>query len=248
MKLGQQIVSVELYNQPGAAEPAYQPVLLWDDKHGATLVDTGMMGQMEQMEKAVREAGLRLSDIQRIILTHQDVDHVGNLPALIAANPNIEVWAHADDIPYITGEKRIIKMTDERIVQMPEAAQSAIRALFEKLPSIRISRVLEDGEMLDIHGGMRVIHTPGHTPGHVCLYLPEEKLLLAADELRVVDGDLAGPPEGFFTPDMKEAIRSMHKLTDLTLNGIFCYHGGLYDRNPSARLAELLKTLEETED
>ncbi|MEK4356411.1 MBL fold metallo-hydrolase [Paenibacillus sp. FSL M7-1455] len=244
MKLGERIVSIDLYAQPGAAQPYYQPVLLWDQE-GATLVDTGMIGQMDQMTRAIREAGLQLSDIKRIILTHQDIDHVGNLAAFIAENPAIEVWAHADDIPYITGEKRIIKMTDERISQMPEAAQTAIRSLFDKLPSIRISRVLADGDVLDIHGGMRVIHTPGHTPGHICLYLPEEQLLLAADELRVVDGDLAGPPEGFFTLDMDEAVRSMHKLTGLPLQKIFCYHGGLYDNHPSERLAELIRTLEQ---
>lgn len=243
MKLGQHIASLELYAQPGSTVPAYQPVLLWDE-NGATLVDTGNVGQMDQVTKAVQEAGLRLSDIKRIIVTHQDIDHIGNLAEFTKEYPDIEVWAHADDVPYITGEKRIIKMTDERLSQMPEAAMSAIHFLFDKLPSVRVTREIKDGELLDIHGGMRVIHTPGHTPGHICLYLPQEKLLLAADELRVVDGDLAGPAEAF-TPDMKEAVRSMRKLTDLPLEKIFCYHGGLYDKDPSTRLAELFKSLGE---
>ncbi|MGN7358537.1 MBL fold metallo-hydrolase [Paenibacillus sp. SAF-054] len=243
MKLGHRIASMELYAQPDAAEPDYQPVLLWDES-GATLVDTGNVGQLDQLTRAVQEAGLQLSDIKRIIMTHQDIDHVGNLAALTKAFPEIEVWAHPADIPYITGAKRIIKMTDERLSRMPETARSAILALFGELPSIRISRELKDGETLPIHGGMRVIHTPGHTPGHICLYLPEEKLLLAADELRVVDGDLAGPAEAF-TPNMEEAVQSMHKLTNLPLDSIFCYHGGLYDREPAVRIADLLSTLEQ---
>lgn len=243
MKLGQRIASIELYAQPGAAEPAYQPVLLWDD-NGATLVDTGNVGQMDQLTRAVQDAGLQLSDIKRIIMTHQDIDHVGNLAALTKAFPEIEVWAHPDDIPYITGAKRIIKMTDERLSNMPEEARNPILALFDQLPSIRISRELQDGETLDIHGGMQVIHTPGHTPGHICLYLPVDKLLLAADELRVVDGELVGPAEAF-TPDMKEAVRSMHKLAGLPLDEVFCYHGGLYDKHPAARIAELIQSLEQ---
>ncbi|WP_136603887.1 MBL fold metallo-hydrolase [Paenibacillus dokdonensis] len=243
MKLGQRIASIELFAQPGSAEPAYQPVLLWDE-NGATLVDTGNIGQMDQITKAVQEIGLQLSDIRRIIVTHQDIDHIGNLAALTAAYPDIEVWAHADDIPYITGEKRMIKMTDERLSQMPEAARTALHSFFNLLPSIRINREIKDGEMFELHGGMRVIHTPGHTPGHICLYLPQEKLLLAADELRVVDGELVGPAEAF-TPDMNEAVRSLHKLADLPLEKVFCYHGGLYDHEPSARIAELIRILEQ---
>ncbi|MWV44355.1 MBL fold metallo-hydrolase [Paenibacillus sp. HJL G12] len=244
MKLGQHIASIELYTHQDSAEPAYQPVLLWDDS-GATLVDTGNIGQMDQVTQAVEDAGLQLSDIKRIIVTHQDIDHISNLAELTAEYPDIEVWAHADEVPYITGVKPLIKMTDERLAKMPEAAQSAIRSLFDRLPSIRIAREIKDGELLDIHGGMRVIHTPGHTPGHICLYMPKEKMLLAADELRVVNGELAGPAEAF-TPDMEEAVRSMHKLKDLPLDNIFCYHGGLYDQAPSVRLAELLKSLEQS--
>lgn len=84
---------------------------------------------------------------------------------------------------------------------------------------------------------MEVIHTPGHTPGHLCLYFPNEKVLLAGDALRVVDGQLEGPgPQ--VTPDMPTALRSLEKLPS-DVQWILCYHGGLFGPNAGSRLAEL---------
>lgn len=240
MQIGHQIVSIELFAQPTAEQPAYQPVLLWDET-GATLVDTGNVGQFDQVQKAVSEAGLTLNDIKRVILTHQDIDHIGNVSRLLEANPGIEIWAHEDDIPVITGQEPLIKVTPERLAQMPQAAREAIQNVLDERSSISISRVLHDGDHLELHGGIQVIHTPGHTPGHICLYLPKEKLLLAADELTIHEGELQGPAPGF-TPNMAQAIESMGKLADLPLDGVFCYHGGLYDKSPNERIREIIQS------
>jgi len=80
--------------------------------------------------------------------------------------------------------------------------------------------------------------TPGHTPGHVCLYIKSHRLLIAGDQLRVEDGFLVGPAE-MYTPDMPTALKSLTKLADFDIDSVICYHGGLYGPNASSRIAEL---------
>lgn len=224
---------------PSGNSPIY-PVMLRDED-GITLVDTGMIGQFEGLESALEQEGVQLADIKRIILTHQDIDHIGNLGALLDAIPGLEVWAHADEVPYIKGEKPLIKFTPERISLLPEPVHSQAKQLLSQLPEIEISRVLEDGDMLPLQGGIQVIHTPGHTPGHICLYFRESEFLLAADELRVVDDELVGPAPPV-TPDMPEALRSLKRLTGLKLNKVLCYHGGEYTNEPSEHIAKLVES------
>ncbi|MGD0032693.1 MBL fold metallo-hydrolase [Paenibacillus illinoisensis] len=224
---------------PSGDSPIY-PVMLRDED-GITLVDTGMIGQFAGLEAALNKEGVQLADVKRIILTHQDIDHIGNLGALLDAIPGLEVWAHADEIPYIKGEKPLIKFTPERRAMLPAPVLAQADQLLSQLPEIEISRVLEDGDMLPLQGGIQVIHTPGHTPGHICLYFRESEFLLAADELRVVDDELVGPAPPA-TPDMPEALRSLKRLTGLKLNKVLCYHGGEYTNEPSEYIAKLAES------
>ena len=224
---------------PSGDSPIY-PVMLRDDD-GITLVDTGMIGQFTGLESALNKEGVQLADVKRIILTHQDIDHIGNLGALLDAIPGLEVWAHADEIPYIKGEKPLIKFTPERRAMLPEPVLAQADQLLSQLPEIEISRILEDGDMLPLQGGIQVIHTPGHTPGHICLYFRESEFLLAADELRVVDDELVGPAPPA-TPDMPEALRSLKRLTGLKLSKVLCYHGGEYTKEPGEHIAKLAES------
>lgn len=224
---------------PSGDSPIY-PVMLRDED-GITLVDTGMIGQFAGLEAALNKEGVQLADVKRIILTHQDIDHIGNLGALLDAIPGLEVWAHADEIPYIKGEKPLIKFTPERRAMLPAPVLAQADQLLSQLPEIEISRILEDGDMLPLQGGIQVIHTPGHTPGHICLYFRESEFLLAADELRVVDDELVGPAPPA-TPDMPEALRSLKRLTGLKLNKVLCYHGGEYTNEPSEYIAKLAES------
>lgn len=242
MKIGNQIEALELTMNLGGNSSTIHPVLLWDDK-GAVLVDTGLPGQLEDLKKAIEQAGSRFEDIRHIIITHQDIDHIGGLPEILdALGGKAEIWAHNDDVPYIQGERPLIKMNKERMTKMfeslPESDRARGMAMLENPPKAHVAHILHGGELLDFHGGVRVIHTPGHTPGHLCLFVENEGLLIAADELRVVDGKLEGPAEQA-TPDMKTALESLHKLPPYDVQSILCYHGGLYNDNAREKLSEL---------
>ncbi len=217
------------------------PVLL-KDKDGLTLIDTGMFDQYDALIQAIREAGEDPFSIKRIILTHQDTDHIGNLPALARELPGVQLFAHPGDLPVINGSQPMLKMTPERLAQMPQARREEFHSFLEQLKQLKDITELHDGEHLPWGGGLEIIHTPGHTPGHICLYLPEQELLLAADELRVVDGKLAGPWDAA-TPDMPLALRSLLKLKDLPIRSVLCYHGGLYEGSPQALIGSLTEAL-----
>lgn len=217
------------------------PVLIWDDA-GATLVDAGYPGQLAQLKQAIEQEGVSFAQLRRIILTHQDWDHIGTiLEFREALGEQLEICAHAAEKPYLQGELPYLKMTPERaatrLAALPEELRPRAAKALSSIPTFSVDRPLSDGEILPWHGGIRVIHTPGHTPGHICL-LTNNGVLVAGDQLRVDGGQLVGPaPE--YTPDMPAAIQSLAKLLNLPIKQIACYHGGVYDANIPARLMEL---------
>ena len=217
------------------------PVLLWDSE-SATLVDAGYPGETEMLRQAVEAAGVSFGQIRRILVTHQDWDHIGTLPELLNTYGDMEIFAHLVEKPYIEGRLPNPKWTpqkiSERIASLPLEFRAKGAATFAHLPTAAVHRTFNDADVLPFYGGIRVIHAPGHTPGHVCFFLPRFHLLIAGDELRVEDNELVGPnPE--FTPDLPTALASLKKLTSGDVDWVLCYHGGLYGPGAARRIAEL---------
>jgi glyoxylase-like metal-dependent hydrolase (beta-lactamase superfamily II) len=242
VKLGERAASLELTARFWGTRSTIHPVVLWEGREGATLIDAGYPGQMPAIERALGEAGVKLADVKRILLTHQDLDHIGSAEALVAAT-GAEVFAHSADAPYIQGEKRLVKMDparfEERLKALPERLRDQARRLIASLPSVKVNRTLRGNENLPLHGGIDVIATPGHTPGHVCYYVRLLQLLVAGDALRVEDGQLMGPSPTA-TPDMPGALASLRNLLAFPIKAVLCYHGGLYDKLPVDRIYELV--------
>ena len=166
---------------------------------------------------------------------------MGGAAAAVKAS-KATVLAHAGDIPYIQGERPLIKMDPKRVETMiqavPAEQRDRVRELLLHPPAVRVDRALVDGEVLPLRGGIVVIHTPGHTPGHISLFLPSDRLLVSGDALRVVDGVLAGPSPTA-TPDLAQATASLGKLLGFDIDRVICYHGGLSLPSAMQRLREL---------
>jgi glyoxylase-like metal-dependent hydrolase (beta-lactamase superfamily II) len=241
MKLGERASALEITANFWGNRSTIHPVILWDGKEGASLIDAGYPGQMPAIEHAFGEEGVKLGDLKRILLTHQDLDHIGSAEALVAAT-GAEVFAHAADAPYIQGEKRLVKMDaarfEERLKGLPEKLRDQARLMISSLPTVKVTRLFRGSEALALHGGIDVIPTPGHTPGHVCYYVRALELLVAGDALRVDNGELEGPSPSA-TPDMPMALASLKNLLSLRIKAVVCYHGGYYDRTPLARIRYL---------
>jgi len=244
MRIAKHIEALDISMNIAGRQSVIHPLLIWGDDDGITLIDTGMPGQTEQIEAHFKRLGLALKNIRRIILTHQDIDHIGGAAALVETS-GAEVYAHGEDIPYIEGHKPLIKMNRERVEKMTASLakdeRERARRVLNNPPSVKVNRRLEDGEELDFYGGMLLLHTPGHTPGHTSIFLRRPGLLVAGDALRVEEGRLVGPsPEA--TPDMTLAVASLSRLTALPVKRVLCYHGGLAaeeGKDAASRIREL---------
>lgn len=221
------------------------PVLLWDDL-SVVLLDTGYPAQLAQLHTAIDASGADWSKLSHIIITHQDIDHIGNLPELVGQTSfKPEVLAHPLEKPYIQGDKRLIKFTDEAIASIdlmpdsvPESFRNGLKRLMLHPPKAKVDRELAHDQYLSLCGGITVIDTPGHTPGHISLYHAPSRTLIAGDALIVKDGELFGADPAT-TLDPEAAQASISKLLDFDIEVIICYHGGLYNTRVMERLAEL---------
>lgn len=154
------------------------------------------------------------------------------------------VFAHEDEKAYIEGEKQPLKVAQleasfSTLSEEMKAIYPKLKAAFEASKT-RVDRTLTDGEELPCCGGIMVIHTPGHTPGHICLYLQRNKILIVGDALEVNNGMLVtASPSLIYDPDMYE--QSLKKLTRYDIETVICYHGGVYQEQPARRIAALTK-------
>jgi len=242
MRLADGVEVLELPMQSFVGRSIIHPTLIWDG-NTVVLVDAGFPGQLQQIREAMGSAGVPFDRLDKVIITHQDIDHIGSLPDIVRESSHkVEVLSHEEERPYIEGRKPLIKMNQERLskmlVSLPEEQRQRMEALFANPPKASVDTAVADEEVLPYCGGITVIFTPGHTPGHICLYLNQSKILITGDALVVVDGELRGPnPQA--TYDMDTALKSLKKLTQYDIETVICYHGGVYTDNANEHLAEL---------
>ncbi|WP_010494380.1 MBL fold metallo-hydrolase [Paenibacillus elgii] len=93
---------------PGGKWPL-NPTTLITSENAVILVDTGMPDSAKMIAAELEKCDLSIGQLTAIILTHQDIDHVGSLAKLLEVNPNIEVFAHELDRPYIEGDRPLVK-------------------------------------------------------------------------------------------------------------------------------------------
>ncbi len=177
----------------------------WEWADGVTLIDTSLPGDGEKILAALQQHDIPPHRVQRILITHMDMDHVGGLPAIRAA----------------TGAPVVCHAVEKEFMEHPRRRQPAfvyLRPLFWaatlliprfRQPPVTPDELVVDGQMLP--EGFTVVHTPGHTPGHISLLHRERRFLIAGDALNNRGGVLRTPPP-IFTPDLHNAQRSIWKL------------------------------------
>ncbi|MCL2592152.1 MAG: MBL fold metallo-hydrolase, partial [Defluviitaleaceae bacterium] len=136
-------------------------VLLWDNDN-LVLIDAGYAGQEDAIAEAIKNTGHDIKDLTHIIVTHQDLDHIGCINSLRKVAPNVKVLAHVDEAPYIDGRKVAVKVEEalKRLETSPLEAQKEIKEYAKRYEEARtkIDQELVDGEILPICGGIKVIH------------------------------------------------------------------------------------------
>ncbi|MDR3601938.1 MAG: MBL fold metallo-hydrolase [Desulfosporosinus sp.] len=218
------------------------PTLILDNDR-LILIDTGFPGQLSQIKEAIEREGLLFSKLKMVILTHQDIDHVGSLSSILKELPNgVEVLAHKEERAYIQGDKLPVKVAqfEAHLSSLP----NEMKEIYEKMKTFyennksNVDRTLSEGEELPYCGGITVIYTPGHTPGHICLYIKRYKILIAGDALQIQGGVLIQAPQST-NFDTELNIESLKKITQYDVETVICYHGGIYKDNANKRIEEL---------
>ncbi|WP_025701141.1 MBL fold metallo-hydrolase, partial [Paenibacillus forsythiae] len=212
MQIAQGVEMLEIAAEVMGETNFVYPVLLRDEDH-AVLVDTGYPGLLHTFKQAVAQAGVAWSELDTVVITHQDIDHIGGLPAMLGEpHSRVKVLAHPIEQPYIEGERMLLKHTPEAIAAAeamlpPHVPEEWRRAFLHHLahpPKAKVDALIEDGQELPVAGGVIVVETPGHSPGHISLYHPASRTLIAGDSLTVKEGALHGP-DPRVTPDMAAA-------------------------------------------
>ncbi len=160
---------------------------------GMVLVDTGF--NAASVEKIISEMDKQGSDPSRLelcIITHRHLDHVGGLRA-IKERLGIEVAAHRIEAEAI-----------------------------EKATGVDVEMRLEDGDVIPLAGGIRVIHLPGHTEGNISLLVGHT--LITGDTVFEKRGSLT-PPPAYFSSDPRKARESILRLRDFEIESIYPSHG-----------------------
>lgn len=243
MKIADKIEMIEIPMNMMGRESTIYPTLIWDEDT-VILVDTGMAGNLPVIKKAMEDAGVPFKRLDKIIVTHQDIDHIGGIKSILNELNEVKVLAHEEDKPYIQGEKKLVRLNSnfmERINALPEKEQKIVLDMLENI-SVSVDIILEDREELTDCGGIIVIHTPGHTPGHICLYHKASKTLIVGDAMNIFEGQLVGPNELLLTEeDSKTAVNSLKKFEKYDVENVITYHGGLFNDNPNQRIKEFNK-------
>jgi glyoxylase-like metal-dependent hydrolase (beta-lactamase superfamily II) len=177
---------------------------------GLTLIDTGIPGSENKILQYINDLGRSPHDLKRIILTHSDLDHVGSLSALKQASG---ARTYASDI-----EAKAIAIG--RASRQIKPANPLRRVLFFflrfrfKATPMQVDELLTDGEVLPVVGGLRVVETVGHTPGHISLYAPALRVLFPGDSMVSDEKGLYGsrPANTWDEAKAKESVRKQSAL------------------------------------
>jgi glyoxylase-like metal-dependent hydrolase (beta-lactamase superfamily II) len=203
---------------------------LYREADRLTLIDTGLAGSAERIVAEIERAGRRPEELAQIVITHHHSDHTGSL-ADLQQRTGATTLAHSLDAPIVRGERPPPepKPTGGWALAMPLARRGA-----RPPRGAAVDRELADGDEIDLDGGAKVMHVPGHTMGSIALYLPARKLLFSGDAAQSAFG--LGPPSGpfgMFNEDRVAAAASFRKLAELDFD-VACFgHGRPLDRDAS---------------
>ncbi|MEG6521535.1 MBL fold metallo-hydrolase [Desulfotomaculum sp. 1211_IL3151] len=238
-----EVIALEIKFNFNGSENIIYPVILSDESE-VILIDCGYPNFLPLIKKAAQEKGIDSSNLKTIMITHHDFDHMGALADFKREYPHIKVCASIDDEPYISGAKKSLRLQQAEAIYelLPEDQKEGAKCfhrLLESIENVKVDLCVKDKDFFPWAGGIEVIATPGHMPGHISIYVKESKTLISGDALVVEDGKLliANPQ---YTLDIVEAKKSIKKLLNYQIDKIVCYHGGVYTKDIKESLQSIL--------
>jgi glyoxylase-like metal-dependent hydrolase (beta-lactamase superfamily II) len=190
-----------------------------------SLIDCGYAGSTARIDRAMGTHGASVRDLARVVITHGHPDHAGSARELAALG--IPILIHPADAANLG-------VTWRDVVERPTRGR-VFSAMTPEPPGIV---PIEDGEILPMLGGLRVVHTPGHTPGSVCLYGARDRVLFVGDSLQRRFGRVSFA-SALYSDNHAAARRSVKRLADLDVETIVFSHFATLEGGAAEVLATL---------
>lgn len=162
---------------PGVMANSYLLV----DPDGLTILDTGMPYSEKKTREYITRLGRSVQDIRRILITHADLDHYGCLAALQTAS-GARTYASREEAAAIAVGRSSRPVN--RSVGRFQRFMIGLMGKFLIARPVQVDENLEEGRVLPVLGGLQVVETPGHAPGHLSYFAPSAGILFCGDSMR----------------------------------------------------------------
>jgi glyoxylase-like metal-dependent hydrolase (beta-lactamase superfamily II) len=207
------------------------------DASGLYLIDAGFIGGRFLLRRALRQRGWEREPIRGIIVTHGHLDHILNVSG-IARETGAWIAAPRLDADHYSGRAHY-----RGLARVTGWLESAGRPVLRFQPFVP-NRWLDDGDFIDVWHGLRAVHLPGHTRGHMGFYCERLRLLFSADLFASYRGFAHFPPN-IFNSAPEQIPRSAVTALEFDLTGVIPNH---CDRaSPEEHLQRLCRLQRETQ-
>lgn len=203
--------------------------LIEENPRDYTLIDTCFSCSIPTLESYLSQEGIDILDINRIVLTHLHPDHVEAANAL-KRKTSAQLYSHWIEAAYLSHDVEYNgppdKVAFEHILKIMGTDISKVSEKFGNISVGPISTdvLLKDGDT--VGNKLKVIHTPGHTPGHISLYDSQRKILFGGDILfnSILNVDGLFVPPSTVTKDWDTSILSAKRLLNLKIEKLLLAH------------------------
>lgn len=187
------------------------------DAAGLYLLDAGFIGGRALLRRALRQRGWEQIPIRGIIVTHGHLDHILNV-ATIARETGAWIAAPRLDADHYAGRPQYGGWA--RVTGCLESVGRPVLSFHPFVPD----RWLDDGDIIDVWQGLRAVHLPGHTRGHMGFHCERLRLMFTAD-LFASYGRVARLPPNIFNSDPGQIPQSVAAALSFDLAGVIPNHG-----------------------
>jgi glyoxylase-like metal-dependent hydrolase (beta-lactamase superfamily II) len=209
-----------------------------DDDGSVTLVDTGVKQAPPKIVAGLAAMGKHPEDVTRILLTHAHPDHAGGAAEMIRRT-GAPVHLHDGDRAWAEAGEVLAKPTESTAL-----GRFFMRLSNPTFEAFEPGPALTDGEVLPVAGGLRVVHTPGHSPGHVALLHEPSGVLITGDSIFNVLGFRISPKS--LCADFRMTKQTAHRLGELEYDVAAFTHGPEIREDARERIREFLRDLDES--